>query len=232
MATITDERRPLAELKQNAKNYVVHRGPAIERIATKIRLNAFTNPFLITPDGTILAGHLRRLGLLKLRDESYSEPQGVDPGWLVPCRVFEGTETQELAILAGDNTHPSEIEFDNEALSSLLAELQADGALEGSGYDAEALDRLIGELAEQGGGEYRSTGGGVDANAEWNGMPEFDQPDTMPFRTLNVHFADEEAAQDFAALIEQDLTDRTKYVWHPEQKPQNRLGLQYVADEP
>jgi hypothetical protein len=158
LAKITDERRPLADLKQHPKNYNVHRGPHIERMAAKVRLNAFTSPFIIRPDGTILGGHLRRLSLLHLKNESYPEPQGVDPGWVVPCRVFEGTETQELALLAGDNIHPSEIEFDNEALSSLLAELQADDALEGSGYDAEALDRLIGELAEQGGGGAGESG--------------------------------------------------------------------------
>lgn len=147
MATITDERRPLADLKQNAKNYNVHRGPQIERMAAKVRLNAFTSPFIITPDGTLLAGHLRRMALLHLKDENYPEPQGVEPGWIVPCRVFEGTEVQELALLAGDNQQPHEIEFDNEALSSLLAELQADGGLEGAGYSDADLDRLIGELA-------------------------------------------------------------------------------------
>lgn len=229
MATIEDGWLPLDDLKPHPLNYNRHDKPgAIEKMAARVRCNAFTAPPIVTPDGLVLGGHLRRLGLLKLRADNYPEPEGVKPGWLVPVRIFTGNEVQERAILVGDNPNPADIDFDNEALAALLADLQREGALEGAGYSDEALDALIGELA----GEAGNPGGGVDPNVEWEGMPEFEQPDSMPFRTLNVHFADEEAAQEFAAIIGQKLTEHTKYVWHPEQKPQNRLGMQYVADEP
>lgn len=148
MASIQDEYRALDDLRPNSRNYNRHTNPdTLRKMADKIRVNAFTAPFIIADDGAILGGHLRRLALLKLRAESYPEPEGVQPGWRVPCRVFTGNEAQELALLAGDNPDPGEIDFDNAALTALLADLAQAGALEGSGYDKERLSELIDELA-------------------------------------------------------------------------------------
>lgn len=71
-----------------------------------------------------------------------------------------------------------------------------------------------------------------DPAAEWQGMPEFEQPDSMPYRTISVHFADENAISAFAELTAQHLTADTKSIWYPEQKPQRRIGEHYVSDEP
>jgi len=51
---------------------------------------------------------------------------------------------------------------------------------------------------------------------EWVGMPEFVQDASKPHATIIVRFADQQALNDFAALIGQKLTQRTKSIWHPQ----------------
>ncbi len=154
MASVLDDWRALDDLRPHPQNYNRHGAPGvIEKMAARIRCNAFTAPAITTPDNLVLGGHLRRLALLKLRADGYSEPEGIRPGWLVPVRVFTGTAVQERAILTGDNPDPADLDYDNEALASLLSELQAEDALEGSGYDETTLNRLIAELnANENGG--------------------------------------------------------------------------------
>lgn len=53
------------------------------------------------------------------------------------------------------------------------------------------------------------------APSAWQGMPEFNQPDAGPFRTIKVHFNDQAAVDAFAKLIGQNLTEQTKWVWYP-----------------
>lgn len=144
---VADEYRALESLTPNPRNYNRHPGPQVARMMERMRHTAFTAPFVVNRDGLILGGHLRRLALLQLKAECYPEPQGVQPGWRVPCRVVECSETQELALLAGDNPDPAEVDFDTEGLTALLAELQDADELEGSGYSVDRLEELIGEVA-------------------------------------------------------------------------------------
>lgn len=218
---IEDHYLPLDQLLPDLANYNLHSPEQVALLASQILAVGFTAPFLVGTNRTICAGHRRRLALLKLRADNHAEPDGVKPGWLVPCRVGDWTEVQRLKVLIGDNVDPAAIDYDTEKLTALLATLSNQGELEGSGYDEARLEELLGGLA----------GEGVDPNAEWEGMPEFEQPDAMPYRTIDVHFADEEAAQDFARLIGQGLTEKTKYVWHPEQKAKSERQ-QYECDEP
>lgn len=129
---------------------------------------------------------------------------------------LDSKEGRELAY-ADNRVGALDLDFDPE---QILADLQAGVDLSGLWFEHE-LDALINGI----GGEV------VDPAQEWQGMPEFVQPDTMPYRTINVHFNDDAAVQDFARIIGQELTDKTKYVWHPEQKPQKRLDVQYVTNE-
>ena len=46
-------------------------------------------------------------------------------------------------------------------------------------------------------------------------MPEFVQEKQEPFSKIIVRFETEEDLNDFAKLIDQKLTPRTKSIWHP-----------------
>ena len=50
---------------------------------------------------------------------------------------------------------------------------------------------------------------------EWQGMPEFIQLKQEPFACIKIRFENEEALNDFAEIIGQKLTPKTKSIWHP-----------------
>ena len=50
---------------------------------------------------------------------------------------------------------------------------------------------------------------------EWQDMPEFIQEQQDPYSMINVRFSSEEDLQEFAKLIGQPLTRKTKSIWHP-----------------
>jgi hypothetical protein len=56
---------------------------------------------------------------------------------------------------------------------------------------------------------------------EWVGMPEFAQDKQEPFAKIIFRFDSEEELQEFAQLIGQKLTSKTKSAWHPH-KPHRR----------
>jgi len=49
----------------------------------------------------------------------------------------------------------------------------------------------------------------------WQGTPEYKQEDNPPHHLLNVRFRNEEDYKEFANLIGQNLTNKTKSIWHP-----------------
>jgi len=54
-----------------------------------------------------------------------------------------------------------------------------------------------------------------DWQKEWQGMPEFDQKDLTPFKTVYVHFHDLEGMQAFARFVDQPVTLDTRSIWYP-----------------
>ena len=50
---------------------------------------------------------------------------------------------------------------------------------------------------------------------EWDGMPEFVQPKLTDFACIKVRFRCQEDLDEFAAMIGQPLTPKTKSIWHP-----------------
>ena len=49
----------------------------------------------------------------------------------------------------------------------------------------------------------------------WVGMPEFEQKNNPPYKQLIISFRTEEDYREFAKLIEQPLTMKTKSTWFP-----------------
>lgn len=50
---------------------------------------------------------------------------------------------------------------------------------------------------------------------EWDGMPEFVQEKQEAFAKIIIRFENEKDLEDFAKLINQKLTPKTKSIWHP-----------------
>jgi len=51
--------------------------------------------------------------------------------------------------------------------------------------------------------------------AEWEGMPEFHQPKSIPFLWIILSVPPEFDSGIMTELLGQKITDRTKSVWHP-----------------
>ncbi len=66
---------------------------------------------------------------------------------------------------------------------------------------------------------FDALGSEEDWKREWQGMPEFVQEDAQPFQSVIVHFETKEDRDNFALLIDQRITYKTKSLWVP------KLGL-------
>lgn len=63
-----------------------------------------------------------------------------------------------------------------------------------------------------------------DWKEHWVGMPEFEQEDNPPHMKINVSFRNQEDYEEFAKLIDQNLTEKTKSIWYPKlDKDENTL---------
>lgn len=49
----------------------------------------------------------------------------------------------------------------------------------------------------------------------WIGMPEFVQENNESYKKIYVHFRNEEDYQEFAKLVDQKMTEKTKSIWYP-----------------
>lgn len=54
-----------------------------------------------------------------------------------------------------------------------------------------------------------------DWRKEWKDMPEFVQDKQEPYAKIIFRFENEKDLQDFATLINQKLTKKTKSAWYP-----------------
>ena len=70
----------------------------------------------------------------------------------------------------------------------------------------------------------------TDADAEWVGMPEAHNVDVQ-VRQVVIHFKSAQDVQDFAELIGQPITDKTKYIWYPIEKPIVARKTKYVEQD-
>jgi DNA modification methylase len=106
----------IKDLNPFPTNSRTHSEEQINQVAKSIQEFGFTNPVIIDPDNTIIAGHCRVLAAKKLGMTS------------VPCVALEGlTEQQRRAYVIADNKLALNAGWDLELLASELKLLQDDG---------------------------------------------------------------------------------------------------------
>lgn len=59
----------------------------------------------------------------------------------------------------------------------------------------------------------------------WKGMPEFDQQDKTAFRSIVVHFKDEDAVREFVEKLGVDVSAKARFLWYP------RIEIERFADK-
>lgn len=65
----------------------------------------------------------------------------------------------------------------------------------------------------------------------WVNMPEFEQNDKRPYKSLTVNFRTKEDYDEFAGLISQQMTPKTKGIWHPKLDVTKNSLLRWVVDD-
>jgi hypothetical protein len=202
-----------ASLIPYARNSRTHSDEQVAQIMASIREFGFTNPVLIDEAGTIIAGHGRVLAATRMELSH------------VPClRLTHLTESQKRAYVIADNQLALNSSWDSEMLSVELSDLHADdfdlGLL---GFDPDELESMLGLDV-----------GKVNAEEEWQGMPEFEQDEVDEFKSMIIHFPTEADFWKFAKLIGQTLTVLTKSISYPKQEAADlkSLSMQDTASEP
>ncbi len=187
--------KKLNDLTYYDKNSRVHTDEQLDQIIASINEFGFTNPILIDENNMIIAGHGRATAAQKM---SLDE---------VPCILVEDlTDDQKKAYIIADNKLALNASWDLELLKmevSELIEIDFDTGL--FGFSENELKSLMLEREQ----------GTNDPNKEWSGMPQFNQNDEQAFRSIVLHFKDSDGINNFAKLINQTITDKTRYIWFP-----------------
>ena len=68
----------------------------------------------------------------------------------------------------------------------------------------------------------------IDVDAEWVGMPEYDNNDMTAYKTLKVHFRNQKDIMLFAKLLNQKITSDTKFLWYPSLTKETFTDMDYV----
>jgi hypothetical protein len=204
----------ITELVPNPRNPNRHPDAQIALLAKIIRHQGWRSPVVVSKrSGFIVAGHGR-----------------LEAGKLLGCQAVPvnfqefATEADEWAHLSADNRIAELAETDGAALKDLLIDLDSlteDFDMDLSGFTKDELERVINSYHVQ---------GENDPNAEWQGMPEFEN-EPKAHRTIFVHFKTSEDVAAFASIVGQNIMEKTKFIWHPKQARRNMKNIAYGADE-
>lgn len=194
-----------SDLRRNPKNWRTHplaQRDALEGVLTQI---GYADALIAreTPDGLeLIDGHLRA---------------ETTPDAEVPVLVLDLTEQEADLMLA--TLDPMSAMAGRDEL--LLKEL-----LEGIDSSNAGVADLLSSLT----GISPTIPDPDDWKEEWEGMPEFVQEDSAPYRTIQMHFRNEAHIREFAELLGQNITEKTKSMWHPKLERQNHDDLRYIDE--
>lgn len=178
--------------------------------------------------GRIISGHGRREALLEMKKLGQPPPPEVEVGpdgeWLAPVRrgweSADDTEAEAAALAVNELGTKGGYDFEKLRAALERVKEKPSAGMAGTGFDRERLERIIQNLT-------RHTNGEFNPEDEWQGMPEFESEDQSGTRPIIIHFKSEEDRQSFADFIDQKITEKTKYIWYPEQERIKQAGLSY-----
>ena len=126
---ITTEPREISTLRPHPRNYRRHPEHQLAILRESLRIHGQQKGVVVTPDGTILAGH----GLVEA-----AKAEGWDH---IDCHIYDGPFPE--AFLAIDNRSSDLAEDDEAALAQLLRDLDAQEQLSAAGWESDDLNELL-----------------------------------------------------------------------------------------
>lgn len=203
------------DLLANPKNWRTHPKSQQDALRGILADVGFAGALLARelPDGTLqlIDGHLRT--------------EEAAPDQLLPVLVTDLTEAEADKILATHDPLAAMAETDALQLDELLRSIEP--------VDDVGLQSLIADLGRE--VVRLSTSfdqhGPNDADAEWQGMPSFNQDDQLAKFAIKINFETEDDLRAFATLIGQlQITTQTRSVWHPAHARDDRTR-EYIVSE-
>jgi len=104
------------------------------------------------------------------------------------------------------------------------------GVKESTDDDSSPLSQLMSEIEDTDSSEK-------EWKKMWVGMPEFNQKENPPFKTVYVHFRNKEDFDKFCKLYktavdeEQTITVKTKSMWYPHLNREDNALLRWIEDD-
>jgi hypothetical protein len=164
----------------------------------------------IGPDGQVYDGHQRLSAWLTV----YGKDSAIDARQ--SDRPLTDEERRELTINA------------NEPAGAWGDEFWTWPELGEWGFDTERLARLNSDAANL--RVMLQSDEPIDPMAEWVGMPEFEQEDQLGAQTIKIHFQSLDDRDLFSKVIDQPVTDKTKYIWYPELEKKSAISEPFTDE--
>jgi len=199
--TWTNQTRRLSELKPWPRNPRQIKTDQAKRLVESFEQFGQVETIAVGPDGEVYNGH-QRLNVLMAQ---YGKDYEVEVR--VSSRPLTEKEREKLTVFLHKGA-AGEWDFDT------LSEWDMDDLLDWGFKPFE-----LGLNSD-----------GNDPNAEWQGMPEFEQEDLLAVKSVKVNFLLLEDVKSFAELINQNITEKTRSIWYPKQVPVSEEVV--FTDEP
>lgn len=205
----TTEKRRLGDLIKWEPNPRQLTKDQAKRLNESILEFGYSQLYEIEPDNTIIDGHQR--------DEVMLRMDKFGPEAKIEVRVSSRKLTLEERKKYIAMKHRGAMgEWNNDLMLNLY---DPDELLE---WGFDTLDLL------KFGYQYED----IDYDQLWQGMPEFEQDNIEKYKEIKISFLTEDDYREFSKLINQNLTDKTKSIWFPEQYfNQTGKGLVYSDEE-
>ena len=187
------------ELKANPKNWRKHptaQQKALEGVLGEV--GWVTQVIWNERTGHLIDGHLRVEMALKQKEKT------------VPVNVVDLSPEEEAMILATFDPIAAMAEADRQQLATLMQSIETED---------EQIKALLTAIAAEERIAFEGETVVDDPLAEWGGMPEFANENQLGVGSIVMHFATWEDREKFAELVGQTVTEKTKYLWYPEQEP-------------
>ena len=65
----------------------------------------------------------------------------------------------------------------------------------------------------------------------WKGMPAFDQKNNPPYKQIYLNFRNQQDYEEFAKLVDQNLSDKTKSIWYPHLDKDANSLTRWIVEE-
>jgi hypothetical protein len=185
----------------------IHTPEQVKQIADSMERFGVTTPVLVDEDGELIFGHGRYRAAQELKLDYL--PVSVAHGW---------TQDEKKAYRITDNQLALNSGWDIPLLEAEVKELKLEGfELNLLGFGDAQLAALTMPTV-------------LDPLNEWRNMPEFFQPAKNAYRSILVHFSDQNGVDKFAKAIEQNITDKTRALWYPPVEVEQVMDKRWVSD--